>query len=420
MNNYRKKLRDKRKHRLPSAQRGSLSTLCVLFFLLASCSAPNPSEITPQNNRATPSSTPQLSSAQTDPEPSHSFPNCQPVISPYFTKDALPFLIIPNPRSSEQALAPLASQYGIHIGAAVSAKLLKDESYASLLASQFSMVTPEVDMKWENIHPEPEKFDFSKGDTIVAFARLHQMQVYGHVLIWDLQLPEWITSGQYSRDQWIQILCKHVKSVVRHYRGQVYAWDVVNEALDENGNLRDTIWMRNIGPEYIPMAFHWAHEADPNALLVYNDFMAEGMNPKAEGVYTLIQEMLRKNVPIHAVGLQMHTYLDGPPPYHELLENMQRLSELGLSIFITEMDVKLQYSEAEPSEKLLQQAQMYQQVFSACLKTPNCRGFSTWGLTDLYSWIPDYTGKDDAPLLFDRKGQPKPAYHAITDLLQNP
>jgi endo-1,4-beta-xylanase len=282
------------------------------------------------------------------------------------------------------------------------------------------MVTSEVDMKWENIHPEPERYDFTKGDTTVAFARLHQMAVYGHVLVWDLQLPTWITAGEFSREQWMHILCTHIKSVVGHYRGQIYAWDVVNEALDENGNLRDTIWMRKIGPEYIAMAFHWAHEADPNAILVYNEFMAEGMNPKSQGVYTMVQELLKQNVPIHAVGLQMHLWLEIPPPFDDLAENMQRLSDLGLSVFITEMDVKLQKNERDPVEKLNLQAEVYRQAFAACVQAPNCRGFSTWGLTDRYSWIPDYTGNADAPLLFDIKGQPKPAYDAIMDLLKQP
>ncbi len=410
----------KRTHQAPKAYPKISLLICLLIVFLTSCQLPGLTKSAAQNGLSQPTSNPQSLPTQHKPIPTHSFPNCSPNISPYFTRNALPIAIISNPKSSGTGLASLAQPHNIHIGTAVSAKLLDDENYASLLASEFSMVTPEVDMKWENIHPEPERFDFTRGDTIVAFARLHQMQVYGHVLIWDLQLPEWITSGQYTRDQWIQILCHHVKSVVGHYRGQIYAWDVVNEALDENGNLRDTIWMRNIGPEYIPMAFHWAREADPNAILVYNDFMAEGMNPKSDGLYKFIQMLLQQNVPIDAIGLQMHTYLDGPPPFQELVQNMQRLSDLGLSIFITEMDVKLQYSQAAPFDKLEQQAELYKQVFFACLLTPNCRGFSTWGLTDYYSWIPDYTGKDDAPLLFDRKGQPKPAYHAIMDLLQNP
>ncbi len=396
--------------------------LCLgaLIFSVVSCRLSPDIQPSLPSKTASPAPASNQNLSQNQRAPAHSYPNCSPPISPYYTKGALPFLIFPNPGNSQPTLAALSEKHDLRIGSAVSYKLLNKESYASLLSREFSMITPEVDMKWENIHPEPERFNFTMGDTLVAFARLYQMDVYGHVLVWDLQLPEWIRNGEYSRDEWMQILCTHIKSVVGHYRGQVYAWDVVNEALDEHGQLRNTFWLQKIGPEYIPMAFHWAREADPNAILVYNDFMAEGMNPKSDGVYALVQELLRQNVPIDGVGLQMHTHLNGLPPFDELMENMQRLTALGMDVFITEMDIKLQYSDASLEEKLNEQATRYSQVFSACLQTPGCRGFSTWGLTDLYSWIPDYTGKEDAPLLFDRKGQPKPAYDAIIDLLQQP
>ena len=393
--------------------------LCLIGLFISSCASPLPTEtllsptvttlVTVPSPPGTPGST-----------PSHAFPNCSPAIFPYRTIDALPYFINPNLDSSQPTLANLARKHDIRIGTAVSANLLKDETYVALLTSEFNMVTPEVDMKWENIHPEPDRFDFTKGDTIVAFAQIHQMAVYGHTLVWDLQLPAWVTQGQFTRDQWIDILCTHIKSIVGHYRGKIYAWDVVNEALDETGKLRNTIWLQNIGPEYIAMAFHWAHEADPNALLVYNDFMAEGMSPKSQAVYALVQGLLDQQVPIDAVGLQMHVGLNSPPTFHALSENIQRLAELDLSVYITEMDVKLQYSTRNTTEKLSAQARVYRQAMAACLNAPNCRGFSTWGLTDRYSWIPDYTGNDDAPLLFDARGHPKPAYYAIIDLLQTP
>ncbi|HSQ27796.1 MAG TPA: endo-1,4-beta-xylanase [Anaerolineales bacterium] len=394
-------------------------SLCLIGFFIVSCTTPLPTETAPSPVITTPVAAPSPLGTP-DSAPSHTFPNCSPAIFPYRTIDALPYFINPNFESRQPTLANLAKKHDIRIGTAVSANLLKDEAYAVLLSNEFNMVTPEVDMKWENIHPEPDRFDFTKGDTIVAFAQIHQMALYGHVLVWDLQLPAWVTQGQFTRDQWIDLLCTHIKSVVGHYRGKIYAWDVVNEALDESGKLRNTIWLQNIGPEYIAMAFHWAHEADPSALLVYNDFMAEGMNQKSQAVYALVQGLLRQNVPIDAVGLQMHVGLNSPPTFHALSENMQRLSELGLSVYITEMDVKLQYSTRNTSEKLSAQSRVYRHAIAACINAPNCRGFSTWGLTDRYSWIPDYTGNEDAPLLFDVEGQPKPAYFAIIDLLQTP
>lgn len=349
------------------------------------------------------------------------FPTCKPVKIPYDPENALPYFVAPvleNSNTQAPSLRTLASARSLWVGTSVAAKFLNSPEYSALLAREFNMVVPEVDMKWEVLHPEADRYDFSKGDTIVAFAGIHRMAVHGHVLVWDLQLPQYIQQAKYSRQEWIETLCVHIKTVVHHYRGRIYAWDVVNEALDDQGVLRDTIWLRNIGPEYIAMAFQWAHEADPRAILVYNDFMAEGMNRKSQAVYSLVQGLQDLGIPIHAVGLQMHVILDGPPTYQDLRQNIRRLSNLGLQVYITEMDVRLQFSDRSNREKLSAQAGVYRRAFSACLSNPACKMFSLWGLTDLYSWIPDYTGKDDAPLLFDRRGNPKPAYYAIIDLLQ--
>ncbi len=350
-------------------------------------------------------------------------PNCTPVRIRYNPHNALPFVTVPIPmkrKTETPSLRLLAENRDFWIGTSVAASLLNNRAYASLLVREFNMLVPEVDMKWDGIHPEADRYDFSKGDTIVAFAEAHRMAVHGHVLVWDLQLPSYILEAQYTRQEWINTLCVHVKTVVTHYRGRILVWDVVNEALDDKGMLRDTIWLRNIGPEYIAMAFQWAHEADPMALLVYNDFQAEGMNQKSQAVFTLVQGLINLGIPIHAVGLQMHVHIDGPPTYQGLQQNMQRLSALGLQVYITEMDVRLQYSDRNNREKLSEQAQVYRRAFSACLSNPACKMFELWGLTDLYSWIPDYTGKEDAPLLFDRAGKAKPAYEAILKLLQTP
>jgi endo-1,4-beta-xylanase len=279
-------------------------------------------------------------------------------------------------------------------------------------------------MKWEVIHPEPDRYDFSQGDALVAFAAANQMAMYGHNLVWDLQQPEWLTrseielAGQRSRDEWIQILCKHIKTVVGHYRGHIYAWHVVNEPFNTDGSLRDTLWMRVIGPEHIAMAFQWAREADPDALLILNEFYAEGLNEKSQAVYSMAQGLLQLGVPLDGIGLQMHVWLGGPPGQNELAENMRRLANLGLLAHITEMDVRTQYSQDPPEVELAAQAEHYRQAMETCLEAINCDVFITWGLTDRHSWIPGYTGVPDAPLLFDEQGQPKPAFDAILELLR--
>ncbi len=320
------------------------------------------------------------------------------------------------------SLRSLAEAQDLLVGVSVAPGWLDDAAYAGLLTHEFNAITPENSMKFEVVHPEPERYDFGEGDAIVAFARLNGLKVRGHTLVWGNQLPQWILEGDYTREQWIEILREHITTVVGHYRGSdndhtVAAWDVVNEAVGKQGELFDNFWLQKIGPEYIPLAFQFAHEADPEALLFYNDNAGEGLNPKSQGIYNLVQGLVKSGVPIDGVGLQMHTFIDGAPSTAELAANMKRLGDLGLQVQITEMDVRTQYSQASIPEKLQAQADVYRQVMAACVQSPNCSGFFTWGLTDRYSWIPGFTGKEDFPLLFDENYQPKPALEAILDLL---
>jgi endo-1,4-beta-xylanase len=324
----------------------------------------------------------------------------------------------------EPSLRPLADQRGLFLGTSTGTGVLQRAEDARLMVKHFNMIAIENAMKWEVVHPEPERYDFSQGDALVAFAEANGMEVYGHVLVWDLQQPEWLTrsevelAGQRTREEWIQILCRHIKTVVSHYRGHIYAWDVVNETLNNDGSLRDTLWMRVIGPEHIGMAFQWAREADPHALLILNEFFAEGLNEKSEAVYSLAQGLLQLGIPVDGVGLQMHIWLGGPPTQDELKANMQRLADLGLVVHITEMDVRTQYNKDPPEIEFEQQAEHYRQAMQACLEAVNCNVFITWGLTDRHSWIPGYTGVPDAPLLFDEQSRLKPAFNAILELLR--
>ncbi len=320
-------------------------------------------------------------------------------------------------RPGPYSLRTIASQRSLLIGAGVGTGLAIDPIYGKLLGEEFNITTPENAMKWEFIHPEENRYNFTEGDVFVNKAIQQDMLVRGHVLVWDLQLPPWVSVSDRSRAEWIQILCRHIKTVVSHYRGRIYAWDVVNEAINADGTLRNTFWMRAIGPEYIPMAFQWAREADPNALLFYNDNGGEGLNTQSQAIYTLVRSLLDAGIPIDGVGMQMHTAIGYAPTTEEIQANMQRLSEAGLDIQITEMDVKLQYSDKSEAVELAAQAEIYQRVLNACLSVESCSAFLTWGLTDKYSWIPGWTGKPDAPLLFDEESKPKPAYWAILETL---
>ena len=257
---------------------------------------------------------------------------------------ARPAIASAEPPVEPASLRQLAELKGFWVGTAVQVGALKNEAYAGLLAREFNMVVPELAMSFKSTRPGRDRFDFSQGDLLVTFAEEHGMAVRGQVLVWDHQVPDWLAQGDFSRDEWLQILKEHIQTTVSHYRGKVVAWDVVNEAIDDDGLLRDTLWMRNIGPEYIALAFRWAPAADPDVLLFYNDHLGEGLNRKSQAIYALASGLLQAEVPIDGIGIEMHTWLEGPPTADEMAANMQRLGQLGLEVQITEMDVRTQYS----------------------------------------------------------------------------
>ena len=319
---------------------------------------------------------------------------------------------------SGPTLAELARGQDLYVGTAVNLKALgRDRRYRRRLAQNFNLVTAENDMKLERLQPRPNQFDFSQADRLMAFAADHQMAVRGHTLVWHRAVPDWLVQSDWSRDELMAVLENHIKTVVGRYRGQIVAWDVVNEAIADDGTLRDTIWLRGIGPDYIEMAFRWAHEADPEALLMYNDYGGEEMNAKSDAIYDLVQSLRAKNVPIHGVGLQMHVQANAAPNPQEVAANMSRLGDLGLQAQITEMDVRIR----QPSspDDASQQANIYQSMLQTCLQAENCNTFVTWGFSDRYSWVPGYFEGWGEALIFDDDYRAKPAYHSLVEVLKS-
>lgn len=326
-----------------------------------------------------------------------------------------------TPQIAASTLRSLAQARHFYIGTTVDVDALSNEPvYSATLAREFNMVTPEVSMKFSETEPQPGVYTFAKADSIVAFAQAHQMQVRGHNLVWYTDLPAWLTGGTFTRDQLITILRDHIMTEVTRYRGQVNIWDVVNEAVGDDGGLRDSIWLRGIGPQYIDMAFRWAHQANPQARLFYNDYGGEGLGRKSDAIYALVKGMLQRGVPIDGIGLQMHISLDRYPNPQDVLANMQRLTALGLEVQITEMDVKTQDDPRPMAAKLTAQAQLYGEMLHTCLLVTRCTAFVMWGFTDAHSWIPAATGHPDYPLIFDAQYRPKPAYFALQQALLSP
>lgn len=304
------------------------------------------------------------------------------------------------------------THHRVLIGSAVSeAALANDATYRATLENNFSMVTPENEMKWDTIQPNPTTYNFGPADAIVTFARSHGMEVRGHTLVWHDQNPPWLTNGHFTRDQLIAILRDHIFTVVGHYRGQVAQWDVVNEALDDSGRLRHDIWYQVIGPSYIDMAFRFAHAADPKAKLFYNDTGAEGLGPKSDAVYRLVAGLKHRGVPIDGVGLQSHFVGLVGPSQAGAEANMVRLGTLGLQVAVTEMDVALVLPADSPA--LRTEARIYGYMLSACQQEPNCHTFVVWEFTDKYSWIPSAMPDFGAADLFDASMHPKPAFFTL-------
>ena len=325
-----------------------------------------------------------------------------------------------TPEAATTTLRSLAQARHFSIGTAVNVDALQYEPpYSEILAREFNMVTPEVTMKFDATEPRRGVYTFSEADSIVAFARAHAMQVRGHNLAWYLALPAWLTTGKFTRNELMTILHDHIFAEVAHYRGQVNIWDVVNEAVNDDGSLRNSIWLRGIGPDYLDLAFRWAHEANPRARLFYNDYGGEGLGRKSDAIYALLKGLLKRGVPIDGVGLQMHVSLASYPKPQNVLANMQRLTALGLEVQITEMDVKIQDDARSMQARLDAQASIYRDMLSTCLSVERCTAFVTWGFTDAHSWIPAFTGHSDAPLIFDEKYRPKAAYFALVGVLES-
>lgn len=331
--------------------------------------------------------------------------------------------------ASAQALREAADGAGILIGTAVRPSQFSEKRYASALAREFNMVEPEDALKWWVLRRDGRAYDFDEGDAVVRFAQAHRMRVRGHCLVWARDNPDWLTKGNFTSRQLSHLLHDHISRVMKHYAGEVFAWDVVNEALDENGKPRDSIWYNRPGigfsangAEYIEKVFRWAHKADPHALLFYNEAEGETLNRKSDAVYAMVKDFKKRGVPIEGVGLQMHISgdIDLDSMTSALGANIARLSALGVQVHITELDVSVPVDPAgiASSNDLKRQADAYRGVVSACLHNPGCTAIQTWGFTDKYSWIGSHSrGTRGQALLFDRDYHAKPSYRGVLDEL---
>jgi endo-1,4-beta-xylanase len=283
-----------------------------------------------------------------------------------------------------------------------------EPEYGQILAREYDLLVAENVMKWGALHPEPDVYNWNAAEAILSFAQKNNQVVRGHTLVWHEQLPRWVY-GIETAEAMTAALRDHVQTVARHFAGRIVGWDVVNEAINEDGSLRSTPFTKLLGREYIAQVFRWAHEADPNAKLYYNDFNTEGINAKSDAVYELVKSLLADGVPIDGVGFQTHVSADFDVNAVRMRENLERFRALGVDVQLTEVDVQTRGS---APEKWQSQARVYGDLMRTCLAV-KCSAFITWGFTDAYSWR-----AGSSPLPFDSNYRPKLAFQALLEALR--
>jgi endo-1,4-beta-xylanase len=320
------------------------------------------------------------------------------------------------------------------IGVAVAARDIKDTAAVKLILKQFNSITPENSMKMAPIHPEENRYNWKDADSIVAFAQAHGLKVRGHNLCWHEQTPKWLfkdsAGNLVTKEVLLKRLKDHITTVVNRYKGKIYAWDVVNEAIDDDSTkfLRNSLWYQVCGDEFIAKAFEYAHEADPNAILFYNDYNTERPE-KRERVYRLLKQLVDAKVPINAVGIQAHWSVYEPGS-KDLEETIKKFSSLGLKVQVTELDISIypweknmrakRPGESDAYTPGLEKKQMdqYAEVFKIFRKYRNViTGVTFWNISDKNTWLDHYpvTGRKNYPLLFDQNLQPKKAWFKVVD-----
>ena len=316
----------------------------------------------------------------------------------------------------------------------------------AIVKAQFNSISPENILKWELVHPQPDTYDFKASDAYVAFGEKNQMFTIGHNLVWHSQVPNWVfehPDGTFlTRKQLLKRMQEHIKTVVGRYKGRIKGWDVVNEALNEDGTLRQSLWYKIIGPDYLVEAFKAAHKADPQAELYYNDYSLEN-EAKRNGAIALLKKLKAAGCHITAIGTQEHDNLEWPAT-DQVDATITAFAALGVKVMVTELDIDVlppvvrngsaevgqtsasqpdlnPYANGLPDAVQQQLADRYANLFATFLKHKDVvTRITFWNVTDGDSWKNDWPvrGRKNYPLLFDREGQPKPAFDAVIKVAQ--
>ena len=325
---------------------------------------------------------------------------------------------VPTTPPVPTTLRDLPGAARVAIGTAINADLLRDPTYSALAAAQFNSVTAENAMKWERIEPVRGTYIWTQADQLVAFAQANGQTVRGHTLIWHNQVPSWLatTAAGLSDAEFAALVKQHVLDEVTHFKGRIWQWDVVNEAYDDSGKLRDTIFRQRLGDDYLALIFGWAREADPGALLFYNDYGMEYGGAKTNAVLSMVQDFQKRGIPIDGVGFQAHYEASAPVPT-SLPAVLKRFTDLGLKVAFTEMDVRGAAVDKKYGGAPDKTAQFYTTTLGACLGAAACLSFTVWGISDKDSWVPYAFPGQLSACLYDGKYQPNPWYADVAAAL---
>ena len=325
-------------------------------------------------------------------------------------------------------LKALAAKHDIELGNFAISNYLNNPQYSSILNSQFNLALIDNTPNWYfpsgGIRPGPNTYNFKTMDQIVAYAGAHHMAIQAHHLIWgeDKWLPSWLINGNYTSAQLMSIMHSDISTVAGRYKDRIKEWSVVNEAFTREQHiygLHDW-WADHTGGDgYIDQAFIWAHQADPHAALILNDFDDEHFNSVSDAMYNYIKSAKARGIPVDGIGMQMHIDGTHPPNPDEVAQNMDRFGALGVGVYVTEFDVNMSNVPAPDYVKDNIEAGIYYDMMRACIESPACHSFSLLGITDRETWY-NYLGPGSAdarPLMFDQNFNPKPAYYSFRDAL---
>ncbi len=308
------------------------------------------------------------------------------------------------------------------IGAALDINLLLNNStYRAIAQKQFNSVTPDKAFKADAIHPQQNFFSWQFADTLANFCVANNKRLHGHTLLWHDQMPQWMRDFQGSYSDWDNMLKNHVQTVVTHFKGKVTGWDVVNEAFNEDGTLRNSVWFQNLGASYIEKAFRYAHEADPDVLLFYNDYGLEYNPTKRKAAIKLLNNLRARGVRVDGIGLQAHIFTQFPEA-SQIADAMQEVAKHGYKVHISEIDISINplgVTITDKEKQFQRQAYVIAEVVSHYKQLPPHLqyGITFWGIGDGDSWIRSYFSRDDYPLLYDDNYQPKPMYCKLKEAL---